>query len=145
MARLEALLGKKIGLDTVVFIYALAGNPKFGNLSLKIMEMIEEGKCLGIASDLVLAELIVKPLRQGYAEIAAEYVQELPSFPNLTFRSVTREIVIAAAKLRGNSSLGLIDALHIATAVEAGCSIFLTNDTVMRHPDPGLEICLLTD
>ena len=143
MARLEELEGAKIGLDTVVLIYALEGNPQFGNIAREILEMVEKGRCRGYACDLVLAELMVKPLRQGQPEIAEEYARELPKFPNLTFCSLSREIVITAAKLRGSSNLGLVDALHIATAVAAGCTVFITNDTALQHPDPGLEIWML--
>ncbi|WP_202219771.1 PIN domain-containing protein [Okeania sp. KiyG1] len=65
-------------------------------------------------------------------------------FPNLTLCSITRATVITAANLRGSSNLGLVDALHLATAIEAGCTIFLTNDTALRHPSPGyryLDAC----
>ncbi len=145
MARLEDLEGKKIALDTVVFIYALEGNPEFGSLAIAVLEAIEQGKCKGFACDLVLAELMVKPLRQGKSEIAQEYASELPQFPNLTFCSITRSIVIASAKLRGSSNLGLIDALHLATALEVGCSIFITNDAALNHPSSGIDIWMLSE
>ncbi len=145
MARLEELEGAKIALDSVIFIYALEGNAEFGDRVLKIFEAIEQGKCQGFACDLVLAELMVKPLREGQVEIAQEYVTELPKFPNLTFRSITRATVITAASLRGSSNLGLVDALHLATAIEAGCTVFLTNDTALRHPSPGIDIWMLAD
>ncbi|MDE5107799.1 MAG: hypothetical protein O4808_12290, partial [Trichodesmium sp. St17_bin3_1_1] len=73
MARLEELQGAKIALDSVIFIYALEGNLEFGNRAIKIFEMIEKGSCQGFACDLVLAELMVKPLRTGEIEIAEEY------------------------------------------------------------------------
>ena len=65
MARLNGINGKKIALDTVVFIYTLEGNFEFGDRAKTIFEAIEQGKCKGYASDLVLAELMVKPLREG--------------------------------------------------------------------------------
>ena len=145
MARLEELEGAKIALDSVIFIYALEGNQEFGDRVLKIFETIERGKCQGFACDLVLAELMVKPLREGQIEVAREYASELPKFPNLTFCSITRATVITAASLRGSSNLGLIDALHLATAIEAGCTVFITNDTALRHPSPGIDIWMLAD
>jgi len=63
MARLEQLTGAKVALDTVIFIYALEGNPDFGDRAIKILEMIEQGRCRGFACDLVLAELVVVSLR----------------------------------------------------------------------------------
>ena len=132
-------------MDSAIFIYALEGNPVFGERAKKILQAIERGTYQGFACDLVLAELMVKPLREGQPEIAAEYARELPRFPNLTFLSVTRAVVIAAARLRGNSNLGLIDALHLAAAVDAECTVFITNDTALRHPAAGLEIWMLTE
>ncbi|MEQ8384103.1 MAG: hypothetical protein RH949_17255 [Coleofasciculus sp. A1-SPW-01] len=81
MARLDDLDGVAIALDSVIFIYVLEGNPEFGELARKVLEMIEQGKCQGVASDLVLAELMVKPLRDGYPDIAEEYAQDLPTSP----------------------------------------------------------------
>ena len=145
MARLAHLEGKDIALDTVVFIYALEGNREFGERAIKIFEMIEQGICQGFACDLVLAELMVKPLRQGQVEVAQEYAEDLPTFPNLTFRSVSRKTVIEAAKLRASSKLGLIDALHLAAAIEAKCAVFMTNDAAFSHQTPGIDIWMLSE
>ena len=90
MARLNGIIGKKVALNTVIFIYTLEGNPEFGDRAREIFEEIEQNRCQGYASDLVLAELMVKPLREGKPDIAEEYASELPNFPNLTFLSPTR-------------------------------------------------------
>jgi predicted nucleic acid-binding protein len=140
MARLNQVKGKKIALDTVVFIYALEGNKAFGKLAISLFEAIEKGGCRGFASDLVLAELMVKPLREGKPEIAEEYALELPNFPNLIFLAPTRDIIITAAKLRGNTNLKLIDALHLATAINVGCQIFITNDAALKCNLTNLDI-----
>jgi predicted nucleic acid-binding protein len=144
VARLEDLRGKKVGLDTVVFIYALEGHAEFGDRAKYLLEQIEAGEIKGVACDLVLAELMVKPLRQGKPEIAEEYATDLPQFPNLSFRPVTREVAIAAARLRGSKNIGLIDALHLATARLAECDAFVTNDVAIQHPDAGLDIFMLS-
>lgn len=145
MAGLNDLDGKKITLDTVVFIYALEGNDQFGERAKQIFTAIEQGKCQGFASDLVLAELMVKPLREGKPEIAEEYALELPKFPNLTFLNPTREIIITTAKLRGNTNLKLIDAIHLATAIQKKCEIFITNDTAMKCNILDLDIWLISE
>ena len=145
MARLNEIVGKKVALDTVVFIYTLEGNIEFGNCAREIFEAIEQNRCQGYASDLVLAELMVKPLREEKPEIAEEYASELPNFPNLTFFSPTRDIIISAAKLRGKTNLKLIDALHLATAIETGCQIFITNDAGMQCDVADIDIWLLSD
>ncbi len=145
MAQLNDIKGKKIALDTVVFIYALEGNKKFGECARLLLEMIEKEECWGFASDLVLAELMVKPLREGKPEIAEEYALELPSFPNLSFSPPSRNIIITAAKLRGNTNLKLIDALHLATAIKQECQLFITNDTSIKCSVSNIDICLLSE
>ncbi len=145
MARLNEINGKKIALDTVVFIYALEGNDQFGRCAEQIFLAIEKGKCKGFASDLVLAELMVKPLREEKPEIAEEYASELPNFPNITFLSPDRDIIISAAKLRGKTNLKLIDALHLATAIKRGCQIFITNDNVMKCNISQIDIWLISE
>jgi predicted nucleic acid-binding protein len=145
MARLNEIKGKKIALDTVVFIYALEGNEEFGECAKQLFTAIEQGECRGFASDLVLAELMIKPLREGKPEIAEEYVSELSTFPNLSFLSPTRSIIVTAAKLRGNTNLKLIDALHLATAIEQKCQIFITNDMAMKCHVSKIDIWLLSE
>lgn len=43
MPRLADLQGRKVGLDTVVFIYALEGHPTFGDRATQLFEKIEQG------------------------------------------------------------------------------------------------------
>lgn len=145
MARLTDLHGCKVGLDTVVFIYALEGHPIFGDRATQLFEQIEQGSIKAAACDLVLAELMVKPLRLGQPAIAEAYARDLPQFPHLNFCAVTQGVVIDAARLRGSSKLGLVDALHLAATRASSCTVFITNDAAIQHPDPGLEVLLLSD
>jgi predicted nucleic acid-binding protein len=56
----------------------------------------------------------------------------------LTVGPVTREILIEAARLRGLSRIKLPDAIHAATALQKGCSSFLTNDDRLKIE--GIEV-----
>lgn len=145
MARLANLQGKKVGIDTVIFIYLLEGHSEFGSCSRELFRLIEHGTIKGIACDLVLAELMVKPLRQNRWEIAEQYTTELLQFSNLNFCTVTREVVFAAAKLRGIYNIQLVDAIHLATSQLNGCDAFITNDHALQISEPELEIVMLKD
>ncbi len=46
MAQLADLQGHKIGLDPVVFIYALEDHPTFGDRATQLFEQIEQGASL---------------------------------------------------------------------------------------------------
>ncbi len=51
---------------------------------------------------------------------------------------------LAAAQIRGTGNVGLVDALHVSTAVNAGVRYLVTNDARMPSV-PGLEILRLQD
>ncbi len=123
----------------------MEGHVTFGGAATKLFEPIERGAIKASACDLVLAELMVKPLRLGQQAIAEEYARDLPQFPNLNFCAITQEIVIAAARLRESSRLGLVDALHLAAIRAHGCTVFITNDIAIQHPEAKLIIVLLSD
>jgi predicted nucleic acid-binding protein len=49
-----------------------------------------------------------------------------------------------AARLRAETGMKLIDSLHYATALKAGCKFFLSNDKGIRST-PNLEVILIED
>jgi predicted nucleic acid-binding protein len=57
---------------------------------------------------------------------------------------VSRDILVAAARLRAETNMKLPDAIHIATAQITGCSYLLTNDSHLRAI-PGLTILSLAE
>ena len=123
----------------------MEGHVTFGDIATKLFEQIEQGAIKASACDLVLAELMVKPLLLGQQAIAEEYARDLPEFPNLNYCAITQEIVMATARLRGSSRLGLVDALHLAAIRADGCTVFITNDIAIQHPEAKLTIFLLSD
>jgi predicted nucleic acid-binding protein len=55
---------------------------------------------------------------------------------------ITRAIVESAARLRAAHQLKTPDAIHAATALDCGCTLFVTNDAVFRRV-PGLTVAVL--
>jgi predicted nucleic acid-binding protein len=54
------------------------------------------------------------------------------------------QVFADAARLRAETALKTPDALHAATALRAGCALFITNDTDFRRVQ-GLPIVVLDD
>jgi predicted nucleic acid-binding protein len=47
--------------------------------------------------------------------------------------------------LRARAGLGLVDAIHIASAKEAGVTAFVTNDARLNKPGLGLAVVFIED
>jgi predicted nucleic acid-binding protein len=144
---LESWLGdhRRVGLDTLVVIYALERNPRFARPAEAVLRAVLEGRLTAVASTLLVAELLVMPYRQGRLDVADRYVDYLEHYPNLTLVAPGISLCRVAAELRGGrEGLKLPDALHLATAIEGGASAFVTNDGGIPSV-PGVSRLLLSD
>ena len=128
MGLLDEIEGPRIYLDTNIFIYAVEGFDRFEEEISTLFSAVDRGKIEAITSELTLAEALVKPFEKGserYQQIYREALQDRASFHLL---SITRSLLVESARLRALTGLRLPDAIHLATAREAGCSTLVTND-----------------
>ncbi len=58
--------------------------------------------------------------------------------------AITHVILEQAASLRATITIKTPDAIHAATALLAGCALFVTNDNAFRRV-PGLPVALLSE
>lgn len=144
VAGLIAPRHQRILLDTSVWIYHFEQNATFGEAAGYVIEQLEAGRFQGVASELTLLELIVKPLQLGRQDAADDYETLLCYFPNLTLEPVTRAILLEAAALRARYRLRTPDAIHLATGFTSGTTLAITNDESWRHV-AGIDTLLLTD
>ena len=84
-----------------------------------------------VSSDLVLMKALVGPLKSGNTILERAYEQALLG-TDMRLLPITRPILREAARLRATTKLRTPDALHAATAREAGCVLFVTNDAGFR-------------
>jgi predicted nucleic acid-binding protein len=141
---LERIQGQRAYIDTNIFIYFLARHEIYFEASARILSAFDKSEAIGVTGDVTLAEILVKPYREGdndaVAAIKRFFARE--NFISLTPHSL--ETFDLAAELRGRRGGKLIDALHYATAIQAGCSIFLSNDHGFTSSE-GLEALKLND
>ena len=138
MGSLTERLGPKVYLDANFFIYVLEAVEPWTRSAREVLGALDRGDLRAVTSELSLAECLVKPLGLGRSEIAEAYLEFLKDRRSLTVRPITREILIEAARLRGLSRIKLPDAIHAATALQMGCSSFLTNDDRLKIE--GIEV-----
>ncbi len=94
------------------------------------------------ACDLARTECLIGPLGSGDAVLLAAY-QTFFSSPVVRSLPLTAAVCERAARIRVASGLQLKvpDCLHLASAVEHGCGLFLTNDfQLTRCTDITVEV-----
>ncbi len=90
-------------------------------------------------SELVRMECRVGPLTQNDATLLHEYDAFFQAV-DLQVLPITRLACDRAAEIRAAYRYRSLDALHLATATEGGCGLFLTNDQrLSRFPDLPVE------
>jgi predicted nucleic acid-binding protein len=144
MGLLTSLQGDRIYFDVNIWIYALEGYPDFRSDLAEPFQAIDTGTLTTVTSELALAEALVKPIQDQDPAVQKIYQQAIANRPNVEVRSIDRAILITAAHLRATTKLKLPDAIHAATALNAQCSTFLTNDRGFRHV-PSLTVLLLSE
>ena len=141
----SALAGHRlIALDTSVWIYHFEGSAAHGRAADSVLEAVSEGHVAAVASELVLLELLVAPLKKGAQDVADEIELTLLHFPHLQLAPVTRAVLVRAAEIRAQYGLRTPDAVMVATAIESGATLSFTNDSAWRKVRE-IEVVLLQD
>jgi len=140
-----ALAGHRlVALDTSVWIYHFEGSAAYGKAADNVLEAVAQGRVGAVASELVLLELLVAPLKKGSQDVADEIELTLAHFPNLHLAPVTRDVLVRAAGIRARHGLRTPDAIMLATAIESGATLAVTNDDAWRKAKE-VEVLLLRD
>ncbi len=144
MGLVDRLAGSTAYIDANVFIYAIERIEDFVPLVADLMPAIDGQEFHAVTSELTLAETLVRPLREDNEELAADYVAAIQPRRALRVVPVSREILIDAARIRASTGLKLPDAIHAATALQAGCVHFVTNDARFRAVS-GIDVVVLSE
>ena len=121
-----------IYLDSTGFIYSVERVEPYRTLLEPVWRKAKEGLVTIVSSELVVMEALVKPLREGDAVVERLFRSFFDS-PEVELIPATRLEWEGAARLRAETRLTMADALHAATAKQAGCALFITNDADFRR------------
>ena len=133
MDALSQLTGAaKVYLDTNCFIYFLEKHPIFFPVILPVFEAAMNGDYQIVTSELTLAELLIRPYQLGRSDVAITYREFLADAEIVTLTPISLNVLDKAAAIRAAHKTALPDAIHIATAIEAHCDVFMTNDRKMK-------------
>lgn len=121
----------RVYLDTNFFIRFVEGESV---PLLRVIENGEFGRWRLVTSELTLAEVLVVPIRLGRQDLISANEQILSGDDVIEVLPVTRKVLRSSAAIRASIGNKGMDAIHVATAVEADCGIFLSSDTGIRVP-----------
>ncbi|MBI3798055.1 MAG: type II toxin-antitoxin system VapC family toxin [Deltaproteobacteria bacterium] len=132
-----------IYLDANGFIYSVERIEPYRTMLEPMWLLAQAGRFEIVSSKLVILETLVKPLREKdtllenlfRALLFAREVRLLPA---------TASLWEQAAQLRATTGLKTPDALHAATALVVGSTLFVTNDGGFRRVS-GLPVSILDE
>jgi predicted nucleic acid-binding protein len=127
--------------DANVIIYLVEKVEPYLSASRPLWDAVDGGRTL-VTSELTLLETITKPLRDGNRVLAQRFVDTLLTVGTVACEPIARTTLMRAARIRADHGLKTPDAFHAATALEASCTMFVTNDAGFRRV-PGLNVAVL--
>jgi predicted nucleic acid-binding protein len=140
----QTIFGKRVYMDTMIFIYLMEGYSKLEAQLLEIRDSFLNKEAEFFTSDLTLCEVLVIPFKLNNEIMIAQYRNFIEQSGAIGLRSITRATYVQAAVFRAQFGLKTPDAVHVSSAVETGCNIFLTNDKPIKVPE-SIKIVLLKD
>ncbi len=143
MGPLNLPTGGLVYLDANGLIYSVERVEPYRTLLEPMWQAAQEGDLTLVSSPILIVETLVKPLRDGNREIEEQY-RELFGANAVQLLQASYPVFEDAARLRAEARLTTPDAIHAATALRAGCTLFVTNDNDFRRVQ-GLPFAVLDD
>ena len=137
------MTGKKIYLDSSIFIYHFENSSTFSKYTQKLFEMAEQGKLKLGTSALVFSEITPPIYKEKNKEILAIYSNMDKPPVSIEIIDLNKEIALLAGKIRGEYNFSTPDSIHLASACYAEYDIFVTNDSKL-YKFKGICVCPLT-
>ena len=127
-ALLARLRGQRVYIDANYLIYFLDRAESYFDIVAPIFQACDHSDFLGFTGDAAVCEVMVHPYRnKSPSEIArGKSLFSRPGF--LTVLRHDADTFDLTAQIRAGSNMRFLDALHYATALQAGCKYLLTND-----------------
>lgn len=126
--------------DSMLFVYMLEAHPIYGPSVDKILDsMIRRGDTL-CASAFGAGEVLTGP-RRGGSQSEVDMITQFFSGGTVKVLPFTLETADRFASIRASNKVSPADAIHLASAAEAGVDIFFTNDGDLRKLSiPGIKL-----
>jgi len=125
-------------LDACIAIYTVEGPPSFLQRAKTHVALLESRGCSFVVSHLTRLECLIKPLRLRDGQLLLDYEAFFNS-PKIRTVGLSSAAFQRAAAIRargiatGGRKISVADSLHVAAAIESGCSAITTNDARLAN------------
>lgn len=130
----DAFVGvRRVYIEAAPLIYYIEENAAYIERMDAIVSLIDRAPLEAVSSVITLTEVLNQPMKLARADLERAYRDILLNSNRFHLLDVTTAIADVAARLRAEYSLRTPDALHVATALQSNCDLFLTNDSAIKR------------
>jgi predicted nucleic acid-binding protein len=146
--KIEAVLariqGRRVYLDTNIFVYFLERHEQYFDFVLPFFQLFDQGLSMAYTGDAAVAETLYKPYQADDLLLVSEFKTFFGDDEFITVLPHTTKVFELTAEIAPKQKMKMIDALHYSTAIMAGCQFLLTNDAGFKS-NAKLEVIQLRD
>ena len=129
----------RIYFDTMLFVYLIEDNPQYKPRVKSILGSIHHRRDTLCTSVFTVGEILTGAYKRAANDLATQIKEALrpPEVELLPFSLETSE---RYARIRAENRVSPADAIHLASAAQAGVNLFLTNDrSLPKLVVPGID------
>jgi uncharacterized protein len=135
----------RIYWDTMLFIYWLEDHPEYARRVDAIRSRMEERNDQLITGAFTFGEVLAGAYRKGNPQLA-DVTRRLLRNAVAEVVPFTLDTADRYARIRGTPGITPADAIHLASAAQAGTDLFLTNDkSLVGKIVPGIQFIASLD
>lgn len=119
---------QKLYVDANVVIYFVEGDETHQKMADALFEYAEANGIALITSEIAVGECLYGAHKRERSDSVERFEVIFDEVGIFHLVPVEIDIVKRAAKIGAKHRIKLIDALHVVSAMETGCDVFVTND-----------------
>ena len=120
--------------DSNIFIYTLEWRGIYGAVLDRLYDEVDANGHRIVTSEFSLVECLIGPMQVSTPQTEFDYAAMILESALVEPVALSRGVLLTAGRLGREARMKPPDAIHVASALIAGCSVFLTNDVRLRVP-----------
>jgi predicted nucleic acid-binding protein len=124
----------KLYVDANILIYFVEGTAELREIVARVFADADARGAVLVTSEISIVECLHGPFKTGNKRLVETWRALFRDEQLIAIAPVLGPVLDVAAQVGAEFALKTIDAIHVASAMSAGCDALLTNDKGMRAP-----------